>query len=127
MVGGTTSGYSLIGSRNMAINPTMKMIIESTPAKIGRRMKKCGNFMSFAWFWTAEREVPSSKIPKIVQLRTFRCSRCCYGLTLRHAGILAACHRFQRRHGHAGTNVLQAVDDDHFARRKPGTDDALAA
>src|SRR5262249_19384259 len=50
MVGGTTSGYSLIGNRTMAINPTMKMIIESTPAKIGRRMKKCEKFIEFTWF-----------------------------------------------------------------------------
>jgi hypothetical protein len=38
-VGGTTSGYSLMGNRHIAINPMRKMI-ESTPAKTGRRMKK---------------------------------------------------------------------------------------
>src|SRR5438874_1130692 len=46
MVGGTTSGYSLIGNRTMAINPTMKITMESTPAKIGRRMKKWEKFMA---------------------------------------------------------------------------------
>src|ERR1051325_6405304 len=45
MVGGTTSGYSLIGNRHIAIKPTRKMIAESTPAKIGRRMKKWENFI----------------------------------------------------------------------------------
>jgi hypothetical protein len=44
-VGGTTSGYSLMGNRHMAINPTRKITMESTPAKIGRRMKKCEKFM----------------------------------------------------------------------------------
>src|SRR5438105_14517147 len=54
IVGGTTSGYSLIGSFHMAIKPTIKMIIESTPAKIGRRIKKCEKFIdysSFGFLW----------------------------------------------------------------------------
>src|SRR5690242_941668 len=38
--GGTTSGYSLIGSVSIAIRPAMKITIESTAAKIGRSMKK---------------------------------------------------------------------------------------
>src|ERR1044071_2168589 len=46
MVGGTTSGYSLIGSRNIASKPTMKITVESTPAKIGRRMKKWEKFIA---------------------------------------------------------------------------------
>src|SRR5918993_1448193 len=37
--GGTTSGYSLIGSTNMAIPPARKITIESTLAKIARSMK----------------------------------------------------------------------------------------
>src|SRR5882672_4806081 len=45
IVGGTTSGYSLMGNRHMAINPTMKTRVESTPANIGRRMKKCEKFI----------------------------------------------------------------------------------
>src|ERR1700693_3311696 len=45
MVGGTTSGYSLMGKRHMAINPTRKITIESTPAKMGRRMKKWEKFI----------------------------------------------------------------------------------
>src|SRR5438445_357963 len=41
IVGGTTSGYSLIGRRHMASRPSRKTAAERTPAKIGRRMKKC--------------------------------------------------------------------------------------
>jgi len=40
MVGGVTSGYSLIGSWVTAINPPAKMTSDSTTAKIGRSMKK---------------------------------------------------------------------------------------
>ncbi len=39
-LGGTTSGYSLIGSSGMAIAPATKIRIDSTAAKIGRSMKK---------------------------------------------------------------------------------------
>ncbi len=37
--GGTTSGYSPIGSIGMAIRPAAKIMIDSTAAKIGRSMK----------------------------------------------------------------------------------------
>src|SRR5476651_2116410 len=50
-VGGTTSGYSLIGSWNSEIAPTMKMRIERTPAKIGRLMKKSEMFMGVREKW----------------------------------------------------------------------------
>ena len=42
--GGTTSGYSLIGSLKSASRPAMVMNAEMTPAKIGRSMKKFDNF-----------------------------------------------------------------------------------
>src|SRR5215469_12640180 len=45
MVGGTTSGYSLMGNRHIARKPIRKMIADSTPAKIGRRMKKLEKFI----------------------------------------------------------------------------------
>src|SRR5712672_3294169 len=38
-VGGTTSGYSLIGNSGIAIAPATKITIDSTAAKIGRSMK----------------------------------------------------------------------------------------
>ncbi|MCY1439646.1 hypothetical protein D9M71_558910 [compost metagenome] len=44
-VGGTTSGYSLIGSWNSEMAPPIRMISESTAAKIGRWMKNCEKFM----------------------------------------------------------------------------------
>src|SRR6516165_1882630 len=37
--GGTTSGYSEIGSRGIAIRPARKITDEMTPAKIGRSIK----------------------------------------------------------------------------------------
>ena len=43
--GGTTSGYSEIGSCSMAIRPARKMTTEITPAKIGRSMKNFDRFM----------------------------------------------------------------------------------
>src|ERR1700712_4479526 len=39
-VGGTISGYSLMGSPGMANRPATVMMIASTVAKIGRSMKK---------------------------------------------------------------------------------------
>src|SRR5206468_10562847 len=54
IVGGTTSGYSLMGSRHTAIAPTMKITIESTPAKMGRRMKKWEKFMISLMFGDLE-------------------------------------------------------------------------
>src|SRR4051794_1001662 len=45
-VGGTTSGYSEIGSRKTETAPARKMITEITPAKIGRSMKKRERFMA---------------------------------------------------------------------------------
>src|SRR5258705_8578392 len=45
MVGGTTSGYSLMGKRPIASKPTIKTIVESTPAKIGRWIKKLEKFI----------------------------------------------------------------------------------
>src|ERR1051325_1351412 len=45
-VGGTTSGYSLIGSSGSAIAPATKMMIDSTAAKIGRATKKREKFMA---------------------------------------------------------------------------------
>jgi hypothetical protein len=44
-VGGTTSGYSLIGKRRSDSAPAMKMIADKTPAKMGRLMKYCEKLM----------------------------------------------------------------------------------
>src|SRR4030095_2646621 len=42
-VGGAISGYCAIGSTCDAISPASVMMIEMTPAKIGRLMKNCEN------------------------------------------------------------------------------------
>ena len=42
--GGTTSGYSEIGSCSMAIRPARNKATEITPAKIGRSMKNFDRF-----------------------------------------------------------------------------------
>src|ERR1043165_1719520 len=42
--GGTTSGYSEIGSRVMAIRPARKIMTEITPAKIGLSIKNFDRF-----------------------------------------------------------------------------------
>src|SRR6202012_5470621 len=44
--GGTTSGYSEMGSWVMAIRPARKIMTEITPAKIGRSMKNLDRFMA---------------------------------------------------------------------------------
>src|SRR5256885_10476760 len=46
MVGGTTSGYSEIGSPRKAITPARNIKSDSTPAKIGRSMKNLERFMA---------------------------------------------------------------------------------
>src|SRR6266545_870828 len=103
MVGGTTSGYSLIGSRHMAIKPMVKITIESTPAKIGRRMKKWEKFISFDFSGVVWLSTPGDLRP------------------------VANRHRLLGRHRHAGTNALQTVDNDHVARLQAGAHDAFAA
>src|SRR6266550_61652 len=56
-VGGAISGYCAMGNWNTAIPPTSTMTMESTAAKIGRRMKKWEKFIgtetevnSVLWF-----------------------------------------------------------------------------
>ncbi|MNJ74870.1 hypothetical protein D3C77_718700 [compost metagenome] len=44
--GGTTSGYSEMGSWNMAKRPANSTRMDSTPAKIGRSMKNFEIFMN---------------------------------------------------------------------------------
>lgn len=44
--GGTTSGYSEIGSWNMASRPPSNTSTDNTPAKIGRSMKNFEIFMN---------------------------------------------------------------------------------
>src|SRR3954471_22511432 len=46
--GGTTSGYSEIGSPRSAIRPAIRINTDSTPAKIGRSMKNFDRFISIS-------------------------------------------------------------------------------
>src|SRR5260370_15254116 len=97
MVGGTTSGYSLMGNRHIAINPMMKIKAESTPAKIGRRMKKCEKFMRFG--------VEGWRLKRLRSLSA-------RGLKIPFAG--GDCGF--RGYGHPGPDALEAVDHHLLAR-----------
>src|SRR5580658_9621279 len=109
-VGGTTSGYSLIGSCGNAIRPARKISADRTPAKIGRLMKNCESFM------TLPRRVSSERYLRKMSGRMGRtCAR------RRHLGEAAS----GIAHGNAGSgdtlsgpNMLQTVDDDEIARGK---------
>src|SRR5437868_12858553 len=91
MVGGTTSGYSLIGSRNIAIKATMKIIVESNPAKMGRRMKKSEKF--------------------IIVFPRFPNYEICLALRRLDFRRLGRNRRF-RAHLHTRADALNAIDDD---------------
>src|SRR5438105_3098926 len=57
MLGGVICGYCASGRLPAATNPDKKMMIDSTAAKIGRRIKKCENILvlregSFYWSHT---------------------------------------------------------------------------
>src|SRR5437899_167012 len=105
MVGGTTSGYSLMGRRHIAMNPTMKITAESTPAKIGLRMKNAEKF-----------------IPLILICWSQRLALRCLQIVCR---LLRGYRRF-RRHRHPGPDTLQPIDYNLLARLEPSTDDTLA-
>src|ERR671912_83361 len=97
--GGTTSGYSEIGSTRMARRPARKIRIDSTPAKIGRSMK---NFERFT--------APSSR-------RADAGSALC---EVRRAAVVGFARRRVHRHRlrldeRARAHPLQAVDDDALA------------
>src|SRR5216683_3533420 len=103
MVGGTTSGYSLIGSRHIAIRPTIKMMLESTPAKIGRRMKKSEKFMELL----------------VVANRRLALG----GFQMRWPSVG---HRLLCHHGHSRTNTLHTVDHDFIPGVEPIAHNTLA-
>src|SRR5258708_37074124 len=53
-VGGTTSGYSLMGSNGTEIRPATRMTIDNTAAKIGRSMKNLEKSMCVLPYLTAD-------------------------------------------------------------------------
>src|ERR1700730_2295922 len=94
--GGTTSGYSEIGSWNDAITPPSRTIVDRTPAKIGRSMKNREMFMS------------GSRLGWLGSLR------------LRE---LLACHWHDVRLDDVPrVNSLQPIDHDGLARLHAGPD-----
>src|SRR5580700_6287426 len=100
-VGGTISGYSLMGSDGMANNPATAMMIASTDAKIGRSMNTEEMFM---------RSLP---------------------LVRRHSRRLlvgdrrVALHRHLLRiHDDARMHALRPVYDDYVTRLQPLPHDA---
>src|SRR6476469_5243617 len=94
--GGTTSGYSEIGSLKMASKPATKMMIDRTAAKIGRSMKNLEKFMCL-----------------LLGLRLARCDF--------HVGRFFTIFHGDdfRRHRRAGLHPLQTVDHDLLARLDP--------
>src|SRR6266404_2437869 len=100
MVGGTTSGYSLIGRIGSATRPTMKMTTARTVAKIGRSMKNEEIFMGVSSNLASRGRVTYSR-----------------------RGL----HRYDLgRHGGAGAHALQASDDNLVAGRQSIADNAHA-
>src|SRR5213594_4269798 len=99
MVGGTTSGYSLIGNRPIAIHPRRKIIVESTPAKMGRRMKKWEKFIICCGSGRRFEGQATRLTPRGLQF-----------------GSWTVGDFFLGRDRHAGPNALQAVDHNDFVR-----------
>src|SRR3546814_19724797 len=104
--GGTTSGYSEIGSARRASRPETKMSIDRTPAKIGRSMKNLERFMSRS---RGEGGDAVSALGEIARARL---------------GI----HGDRPRGDHnARTDALQSVHEDAFHGLQARLDDAKAA
>src|SRR6516225_4753810 len=110
-VGGTTSGYSEIGSRRSDSAPAIKMIADSTAAKIGRRTKTCENSMAR---------------PLAHRVRERFCRLCGAGgaESLERARRVAVHRDLRRAHRHTRPHALQAVDDHDVARLEPALDHA---
>src|SRR5437763_994028 len=87
-VGGTISGYSLIGSVGIANKPAAVMRIASTVAKIGRSMKND---------------------------EMFTAGLGCAGRCRRSAGCIGAHGHHLRSHGEAGMRALCTVHDHHVS------------
>src|SRR3989344_525266 len=111
--GGATSGYSEMGRPRNAISPPRKMSTDSTPAKMGRSMKKRDRFM----------DANSSGRSGSGRWRL----GCVLGFLAitRNLGLGGHGDRL-RRHHCTGTHALQAVDDDVLARLEARGDHAQA-
>src|SRR5438445_5698206 len=100
-----------MGRRHMDSRPTMKITMESTPAIIGRRMKKLEKFIVLLFMVS----------PVLRRLRESP-----GGSAIRNFYIVSVRDFLLRRHGHPGTSALEPVDNDFVARLQAGTNDAPA-
>src|SRR5215831_17323315 len=112
-VGGTTSGYSEIGSSRSDSAPAIKMIAESTAAKIGRRTKNCENSMA-------------RSLAHRVRERFCGHFRVGGPEPLERARRVTVHRDLRRADRHAGPHTLQAVDDHDVARLEPALDHSQA-
>src|SRR5690349_19304766 len=104
--GGTTCGYSAIGSMPMAIAPARKISSERTPAKMGRSMKNLERFIVLSWKTAKPGTDPN------FGLELGSVPRLHLALEL---GSVPSHLRFLGRHEHSGAHALQAVHDDPLA------------
>src|SRR4029077_10293856 len=101
--GGTTSGYSEMGSSGIAISPARKITAEITPAKIGRSMKN------------RDRDILSLlALPDLLDYPQA-------DLIARGAAALPL-----GNDGSAWREPLQVIEDDAVAGFEPGKHDAVA-
>src|SRR5206468_4289887 len=117
IVGGVTSGYSLIGSDRIAISPAARMTRERTTAKIGRSMKKREKRIGLERLaWCAERECHPERSRRASQVDSqgSRSARSNYGL---HAIGLGD-------DLHSGAHAHQTIDHDALAGLQSRLDSA---
>src|SRR3989338_1588117 len=122
-VGGTTSGYSLIGNWNSDMAPLIRINSDSTAAKIGRWIKNCEKFIVFYLLatWRSAGGAVFCSDPAAVLafdgLALFSQQR--LGLFIGHG------HALRINRG-AGERALQTVNHDLLALGQTATHDAQA-
>src|SRR5690606_19909421 len=129
--GGTTSGYSPIGSRGIEIRPAAKITIDSTAAKIGLSMKK--REKSMGWFLDSGKRGPAlprgegSVAGRRASGRRAGEARLSSSRGHRRGGGRLAHGHGPCLHGHAGEeDLLHAADDHRVAGLQALLDDAQA-
>src|SRR5690606_9808349 len=113
-LGGATSGYSEMGRPRNAMSPPRKMSTDSTPAKMGRSMKKRERFMDANS--CCRSRSGGGRLAAVV-----------LGFLAITRDLGLGCHGYGlRRHHGTGAHALQAVDDDVLARLEARGDHAQA-
>src|ERR1700722_3950948 len=121
-VGGTTSGYSLMGRFGSAITPAMRMIDDSTPAKMGREMKNCASFKAQYSKGCDSMGKAYRRIASVGSRRFARGAVRFNGGDLTQAISVHVHDHFGRGNQCAGPHSLQTVDDDDLANPKSAVD-----